>query len=98
MILRDFIFDVFKAFLYFALSPLQWLFWKFPKVYEIIVTTIVFWKNSLPTKAELVHTGVHWLFLITSSTIICISYVVKLLIVFLGMLVNYNSKLIKKYS
>lgn len=96
--MKDFVVDISKTFLHFALSPLQWLFWRFPRVYEVIVTTIVFWKNSLPTKAELVHTGVHWLFLITSSTIICTSYVVRLLIVFLSMLVNYNSKLIKKYS
>ena len=59
-----FIIDSTKTFLYFVLHPLQWMFFKIPKVYEILVTIIVFVKNNTPTKTELYHTWLHWSYLL----------------------------------
>lgn len=67
--MKDFIFDASRTFLYFTLSPLQWIFWKFPKVYEALISTIIFWKNTIPSKNETLHTLYHWYFLIVSALI-----------------------------
>jgi len=50
-----FILDFFKGFMYFLLYPLYSLFFKSPKLYEKYVSFCVYMKNSIPTKQELRH-------------------------------------------
>jgi len=56
----DFFLDATKTLLYIALSPLQWLFWHMPRVYEGVISTIVFWKNTIPSQQEILYTLNYW--------------------------------------
>lgn len=53
--------DLICGLLYFALTPLHFLFFKFPKVYEVIISVIIFIKNNIPTIQELKLTINVWL-------------------------------------
>lgn len=52
--------DLVFSFAYF-LSPLYYMFFKFPKLYEVIISFIVFIKNNLPTKSDINLTLNVWL-------------------------------------
>lgn len=94
--MKDFFLDASKTFLHFAISPLQWLFWRFPRVYEVLVTTIIFWKNTLPTKTELLHTYYHWISLFITSITVCLNYISLSALYAHKTLLNYNKNIIDK--
>jgi len=56
----NFFTDTIKTFLFFAFHPLQWLFFRMPRLYEAVVCMLIFIKNNIPTKIELYHTWLHW--------------------------------------
>lgn len=58
--ISDFFQDATKTFFYMAFTPLQWMFWHTPKLYEAVISTYIFWKNSIPTKEEIDYTLKFW--------------------------------------
>jgi len=59
--IKHFFADFFATVSYFALAPLQWLFWHMPRVYEAIICIIIFFKNNWPSATEWKHTMHHHL-------------------------------------
>jgi len=57
--------DFFGAFLHFFNEGiLEPLFFKFPRMYEALVSFIIVFKNSIPDKFEISYTINHWKYVI----------------------------------
>jgi len=61
---KHFIIDFCKQILYFCLHPMQYLFFKMPRAYEIIVCLLLWVKSFVPTRQELHYTWIHWQFIL----------------------------------
>lgn len=88
----SFFIDAARTFAHFALSPLQWLFLRFPRIYEVIITTIIFWKNTLPTRREITHTLYHWQYLLLSGSLMCCKSIVNYMLSMCSTLLNLINK------
>lgn len=71
----SFFYDMIYTFLRFVLHPLQFLFFKFPKIYEAIITMYIFIRNSLPTKNETIYTLLHWQYYIHIILLLILTYI-----------------------
>ena len=94
--MKDFFIDATRTFMYFTLSPLQWLFWRFPKVYEAVIITIAFVKNNIPTKNEMLHTVYYWYSCILSGLTIINSSLIKSLICLNKQFIKSNNTALDK--
>lgn len=94
--MRDFFVDATKTFMYFALSPLQWLFWRFPKAYEAVIIIIAFVKNNIPTKNETLHTVYYWYSCILSGLTVINFSLIKLLICINKQFIHSNDTALDK--
>ena len=72
--------DLIKTFIYFASLPLQWLFFSTPKLYEIVISVLVFIKNNVPSKQELYYTWFHWMYGIFKLLCVLLLCIINLLI------------------
>lgn len=80
--ISDFFIDATKTFMYFCTYPLQWLFLFAPRVYETIITIIVFTKNNVPTVRDLRYTLLHWQLNLLRVVYVLFFYTIKILILF----------------
>jgi len=58
----SFIIDFVRGMLYFLLHPLYSLFFNSPKLYEKYISFCVYIKNSIPTKEEIKHVWLIYLY------------------------------------
>jgi len=73
-----FCYDVIVTFLRFVLHPLQFLFFRCPKAYEILISLYIFIRNSIPTKSEALYTLLHWQYYIQRALLLCFIFIIGL--------------------
>ena len=74
--IKCFVTDATKTLLYFATTPLQFLFFHMPRVYEATIKIILCVQSLVPSKTELLLTCTHWQ--LNASD--CLFYIYKSLI------------------
>lgn len=92
--LRDVLFTI----IYFALHPLHYLFLYLPRGYDKICLLFSAIRNIIPTKSELRHTILYWIFNVLNFSVIVIRAIIKILINFCYKLVNKSKYILLQYS
>jgi len=100
----NFISSFTHTFLYFCLQPFQWLFFCAPKVYEFLLSIIIFIKNNIPTRTDFFYTIYTWFYYILKLSLIInilslrlLMYIAKKIIQITNTVTKQLDIIIKKY-
>lgn len=76
--IANFFLDFLNSFIYFVYKGIFYpLFFRFPKVYEALVSFIIVAKNTLPDKFELSYTINHWRYIVLKGMLDSILFTLK---------------------
>lgn len=96
--IKQFTVDMVATFFYFAATPVQYVFWKMPRLYECVLTVIIFFKNLIPTRTELHYTWLHWQIAVISAFCSACRYISLKTCTWAQYILHHKTNLLMEYE